>query len=112
MADVNQVISRLWGVEFKVRPTPEHPKYYEWQFGILLAAIWAVDSRSAAEKVGKIILELPYEVIDPMARVFEASKVPKECDVAVNQAKQVGMGLWLGARSTGSEESELETLPW
>jgi hypothetical protein len=100
----------LCAVICKVRPKSEHPRYFEWQHGLLIVVLYAENWESAGEKGGAIVDELPYELVDTKADVRHASALPSSSAAAVRQAKEVGLGLHLYCLPTGDDEKAFEAM--
>jgi len=62
----------LWGVIAKVRPTPEHPSYYDWQHGFLVIVLYSDKPDSACAIAKSIIEQLPYEPVGAEVAVLDA----------------------------------------
>ena len=101
---------RLFRVSFKVRPTSNHPRFWDWQFGILYLWIFGADDDDAGERAEIIIRTLPYEIVgDSYNCLVEGSSEIEDTPqnrTAEAWAKQVGLGLSLSGAPTGFEEPE------
>jgi hypothetical protein len=99
---------RLFCVSFKVRPSVDHPRFYDWQFGILHLWIFGTDDDDAGERAEIIIQTLPYEIVgDSYSSLVEGSAEIEDTPpnrTAAACAKQFGFGLSLSAAATGWEE--------
>jgi len=100
----------LWGVIAKVRPTPEHPSYYDWQHGFLVIVLYSDKPDSACAIAKSIIEQLPYELVAAKVAVLTAERLANRCAGAITGGQQLGLGLLLVAFATGSEETEFETM--
>ena len=97
----------LFETHFRVRPPPEHPLFFDFDFGILKVFLFAECGDSAAARATAIVRCLPYEIQSPRVR-WRA--VPDEVDPrlkpAVADARQLGLGLFLLGAPVGSDEIE------
>jgi hypothetical protein len=100
----------LWGVIAKVRPTPEHPSYYDWQHGFLVIVLYSNKPDSACAIAKSIIEQLPYELVGAEIAVLNAERLADRCAEAITGAQQLGLGLLLVAFATGSEAAEFEAM--
>ena len=100
----------LRGVIAKVRPTPEHPSYYDWQHGFLVIVLYSDKPDSACAIAKSIIEQLPYELVGAEVAVLDAERLADRCAWAITGGQQLGLGLLLVAFATGSEETEFETM--
>ena len=98
----------LWGVIAKVRPTPKHPCYYEWQHGFLVIVVYSKNPESASAAAKTIIAQLPYELAAATLAVRGVEHLGDLCANAVAGGRQLGLGLSLLAFATGSDEIEFE----
>jgi len=108
---------QIYQVVYKVRPTPEHPKFYDWQFGWLVIWIFAKGPEHAEEKASKIFDQLPYEIVvtadfGQRIAVHKALTPPLGCEAQFEAAKNValsaGIGFCLLTVPTGSDEGWFE----
>jgi hypothetical protein len=53
---------KLFEVQIRVHLTPEHPKFYEYQFGLLVIWLYAKDHQSAVVEAVLWGRPLPYEL--------------------------------------------------
>ena len=98
------------GVIAKVRPTPEHPSYYDWQHGFLVIVLYSDMPDSACAIAKSIIEHLPYELVGAEVAVLDAERLADRCAGAITGGEQLGLGLLLVAFATGSEAAEFETM--
>src|SRR5260370_32764128 len=98
----------LFGVTLKVRPRPAHPSYYDWQFGFLIVIVYADNAERAGAITRSIVEQLPYEQVGTAVSVRATEDF--KCKAAVEQGRQLGLGLALFAMETGAEESEFEAM--
>lgn len=100
-------------VTIKVRPSPEHATYYEWQFGFLNVWVFAESAEAAAEAAGAIVDHLPYERVGESASVRDTlggiPTLPGAESCAAN-AKALGIALSLISCATGVDEGDFETM--
>jgi hypothetical protein len=102
--------SNLWGVIAKVRPKPDHPFYYEWQHGFLVIVLPGKNPESACMVARAIVQQLPYDLVGARVAVRHAEGLAAKCAGAVAGGQQLGLGLWLIAFATGSDEEEFEAV--
>jgi hypothetical protein len=107
----------LHKVGFKVRPAPGHPRFYEWQFGILAVWLFASSPEDAQQRALTIVKALPYEIVG--SQVLVETEFPKVCDERIAtdkrpasagwlQATHLGIGIALFCTPTGTDETEFE----
>jgi hypothetical protein len=101
---------RLWGVIAKVRPTPEHPSYYDWQHGFLVIVLYSNKPDSACASAKSIIDQLPYELVGAEVAVLDAERLADRCAGAIAGGQQLGLGLLLVAFAPGSDAAEFEAI--
>jgi len=101
----------------KVEPTPDHPRYFEYQFGWL--CIW-ITARSIAEAESRgmhLVLDLPYRALKPqdelsgiwLAKDFQCPNVFALIFAAGHlQAEMCGVGIALLATETGAKLSDVK----
>lgn len=100
----------LWGVIAKVRPTREHPLYYDWQHGFLVIVLYSNKPDSACAIAKSIIEQLPYELVGAEVAVLDAERLADRCAGAIASGQQLGLGLLLVAFATGSNAAEFEAM--
>jgi hypothetical protein len=89
-----------------VRPSVEHPLYWSIQAGYLLLFLYAESEQMAADRAVEIVDQLPYELESDALRVREA-ETPEhrpELENVAASARQCGLGIFLVALSTGTDE--------
>ena len=107
-------VNDLHCVRVKVQPTPAHPLYYKWQFGLLEVWIYAVSPDDSVSKVQKILTELPYEPMGP----FRAVRIPKDAALVLpetsrlsrSRAEELGLGFFLIAAATGIDDTGFDDM--
>ena len=98
---------KVYSVLFKVRPSPEHPKFFGMQFGYLFTWIAQHSPEAAAESARTVVGVLPFELAVDKVRVQEVGEQPypqPEFNACVAQAKHVGFAMFLAACETGTDE--------
>lgn len=102
-------------VSGKVRPTPGHPLYYEWQFGFLRLWLFADSLEDAKDKALAILEVLPYEQVGEQVRVeseFPSTEESRQMHgFAREQAEKLGLGIEMFAAETGTDEAGFEAMP-
>jgi hypothetical protein len=93
-----------------VRPTPEHPSYYDWQHGFLVIVLYSNKPGSACALAKSIIEHLPYELVGAEVAVLDAKRLTDRCAGAIAGGQQLGLGLLLVAFTTGSDAAEFEAM--
>ncbi len=53
---------RPYRTVFKVKPTKNHPRFFDWDFGLLSIWLFADSGDEAIERAETIIAALPYEI--------------------------------------------------
>lgn len=102
----------LFKVDFKIRPTVNHPLFFDMQFGFLAVWIFAESVEDANERATAIVEQLPYEIAGQKARVYEIPSTgpsePAHWVLAAEQARKIGLVLQLASVATGADEDEFE----
>jgi hypothetical protein len=100
----------LYRVVLKVRPLPQHPMYWDIQFGYLNLWLFAPSAESAGERAVDIAEALPYELVGTRAEVCrDKPPVCAEFQTGEAMARQTGLGTFLVACRTGVPEEGFET---
>jgi hypothetical protein len=92
---------KIWRVKLKVKPSPQHPLYFEWEDGWL--NVWLLDEsfESAAHRATDILEHLPYEIIgDTVGVSADEMPGPEKADemrICEHQAKRLGFAMYLWA---------------
>ncbi len=107
---------KLYRVTFKTRPTKDHPRFFEIQFGYLHIWIYGDGPQDAGERACTIVEQLQYERAEDKeswdeswrasVRLSGGSKLP-EFQAAEKTAKVIGIAFFLHELTTGGDESEL-----
>jgi hypothetical protein len=121
--------NQLYRVGFKVRPTPGHPKYWEWAFGFLGIFLHADSPEEAARRATALVDILPLDQenegeafrILPYERVGDEIQIETDFDTTEEvlawqdhgprQAGEIGLALRLHACVTGTDEGNFESRP-
>jgi len=74
---------KLYRVVLKVRPTPQHVDYYEFEIGMLCFYLYAPSETDAVDRAHKITRLLPFEVAAQHARIFPATLEPNDKETQV-----------------------------
>jgi hypothetical protein len=104
---------QLYRVSARVRPLPWHPKYYDWQFGVLCLWLFADSVDDAVERAKSILSVLPYEHVGTEVAVekhFAQSAKHAVLQAIQEEAKQTGLALQLIACATGTDEEGFENI--
>jgi hypothetical protein len=104
---------RLFQVQFKVRFSPDHPLYWELQFGGFYVFITDAEPERALERAEMIISQLPYERIGGEPRISEiteqnSQRFPKEFQDCFTQARSYGASFFMVAARVGVDEGDFE----
>jgi hypothetical protein len=104
----------LYRVTAKAKPTPAHPQFFDWQYGLVEVWIYATSIDEAGVKTRAILDLLPYEVVGPNMRIqLDKPSLPSDppgFDTARSQATFVGFGLCLCVVPVGTDEQDFESL--
>ena len=108
----------LWRVDVLTKPSPDHPKYWQIESGVLSVFIFAASGQDAHEKTTRVIELLPYEVtsseyvVDDVTNEEDSIPAgPEACPTADkaqlkagrNRALEIGLGLYWLALATGTD---------
>jgi hypothetical protein len=120
-SDFSQVNSvKLYRAWMKVRPSVEHPLFFDVQFGILTLWLFASDSNSAANRAVQFADLLPFELVTLKEQGSFSSEADEQCQVLTNcdgdnppadlrqqhaEALKVGFAIHFAAWTVGSDES-------
>ncbi len=101
----------LFCVTMKVRPLPWHPRFYEWQFGYLEVWLFSKsnDADEAKNSAAAIVENLPYEVVGDEVAIRENATSLEGTPSGEACARDVGLGIFLACRPTGSDEEDFES---
>jgi hypothetical protein len=100
---------KLWTAIFPVRPTPEHPGYWDIQYGYLVIWLFDIDAHNASHRACLILKDLPYDtangkmVIDS-ANPFAGTEMDHSFQQGEADAELTGFGLQLFAVRTGEDD--------
>jgi hypothetical protein len=97
-------------VQIRVRPTREHPDFFEIAFGVLLVWVFdTADEKSAIAKVRGILEFLPYEQGDCRC-IKITDEIMKQCDPeivkGIAHARKVGFSSGMASWPVGTNEKE------
>jgi hypothetical protein len=100
----------IYRVCVRVRPTTEHPTYFEIQFGYLLVWIVGKTAEDAGVKAAEVVERLPYEIVGERLLV-QKPKDEARSDLAefVDETKKVGISFQFLVRETGADEDGFAT---
>lgn len=99
----------LFRVALKVRPLPQHPLYWDVQFGHLLIWLHAKSPVDAADRARVIVNQLPYERVGTALAVHrDRLSLKPQFQICEQEAETVGLALYLIACSTGVDEDGFE----
>jgi hypothetical protein len=107
--------TNLYRVTLKVRPTKDHPRFWDVQFGFLHICLFDVDQNEAAGRAVIIAEQLPFELVFPegtkrvTVRRAGGSSLP-ELLAAEAQAKAIGFSIYSHYYATGVDEDDFETV--
>ncbi|WP_145928842.1 hypothetical protein OH491_13615 [Termitidicoccus mucosus] len=97
----------LFEMLVRVRPSPRHPQYWNFEWGILHIVLYAPSGEDAAGRAAAITGQLPYETASPRVRFREVPSAPEPRLLqAVEDARHLGVGIFLIGAPTGSDEIE------
>jgi len=105
----------LYRVTIRVRPSKDHPRFWDVQFGFLHICLFGVDPNDAAGRAVIIAEQLPYELVFPegtkrvTVRRAGGSQL-RELVAAEERAKDVGISFYCHNYATGVEEGDFETV--
>jgi hypothetical protein len=110
---------KLYRVSLKVRPSKDHPKFFDVQFGYLHICLFGESRDDAGERAVTIVEQLPYERVNKKEtwqetwrasiRLAEGSKLP-EFLLIEERAKEVGIGVFAHFCVTGVDEGNFEDI--
>jgi hypothetical protein len=104
---------KLYGVEIRVRPTPEHPRYFEIGFGWLIIFLLDESPQSAGVRAELIADQLPYERVGEKLRIrapgTSIDQLPETWKPIWEYVMQMGVCIALNERGIGSYEADFET---
>jgi len=104
---------KLWKCVLGVRPSPDHPRFYDWEFGQLIVFLFDRYSESAAHRAYRIVSDLPYELAEKLGekcnvRCYENLRPIAECaelfNAAERQARQFGISFFVVCAPVGETE--------
>ena len=104
----------LYRAEFRVRPSPQHPNYWDLQFGILNLHLFDEDSESALRRATRIVEQLPYEIVGGPGTVREDTGEPVEPWLQIRREQTLIFGFdhYLLAWRVGEDEPEWMDPSW
>lgn len=104
---------KLFRIIFRVRPTPEHPLFWELQCGLLNIWLFDADPEVAAKRAQGITEQLPYELIGEKVRVIldKGERLP-EIQQGEAQARLAGIGIFLVCFKVGQDEGRFADDDW
>ena len=92
----------LYNVAVFVRPSPQHPKFWDFEHGLLHVFLYAPSAAEAHGRAVAVARQLPYEILREENRVREAGQETHPAlQSARNDAMQIGLGLAINAIPTG-----------
>jgi hypothetical protein len=104
----------LYRVSIKIRPTKDHPKFWEIQYGVLQICLFGESPDDAAKRAVIITEQLPYEVVSPqgtkLVYIQLACGGSPEALRLENLAREGCLSLFLHACVTGCDEGEFEAM--
>jgi hypothetical protein len=107
--------TNLYRVTLKVRPSKDHPRFWEIQFGYLHIFLFGADQNEVAGRAVIIAEQLPYELVFPEGtkrvtiRRAGSSALP-ELLAAEARAKDIGVSFYCHNFATGVDEGDFETV--
>ena len=102
--------AKLFQVKFKVRPTVEHPLYWDMEFGVFIVWCFAVSGEIAKARVDLIMGQLPFEVIAENSNPAVSDQATEDTEnkrLKVLEARAIGIAFLLIAAETGTSEADL-----
>jgi hypothetical protein len=105
----------LYRVTLRVRPSKDHPRFWEVQYGYLHICLYSTDQNEAAGRAVIIAEQLPYELVFPegtkrvIVRRAGGSTLP-ELVAAEERAKDIGVSFFWNNYATGVDEGDFETM--
>lgn len=100
MADATASMD-AYHVHFRVDLHPYHPRYYEFEDGVLCICVWAHDAGHARLKAGMMVDALPYQVLaEPVIGTKPVPQLPICADLE-NCARSFGVGIGFIGREIG-----------
>ncbi|MHB8520708.1 MAG: hypothetical protein ACYDH9_08110 [Limisphaerales bacterium] len=102
---------KLYRVSVKVQPTPNHPKFWVMEFGWLQVWIFGDDEPDAARRALAVVEQLQYEIPGDEVTVHPIGAynplIRRDCETTEQTAQEFGLGLFLVACPTGTEDDDL-----
>jgi hypothetical protein len=104
---------KLWRVSLKVVPTKDHPMFFEVQFAVLHAWLFADSPEQAGERVAAIAEHLPYAYYHPAGELpgtWQATMRPAgpgdppEFVPHEKEAREIGFAMCVDYCATGMDE--------
>lgn len=105
---------KLFCVEIKVDVKPQHPRFFEIQFGVLYVWLFDETPDTVINRATDFVALLPYEVIgEPKLVCSDRNAVNESADChwmanGEDEAKNIGVGFYLAAAETGKDRSWLD----
>ncbi len=103
-------------IDYKVRPSPDHPLFWERQHGILAIWLYAASEEDLVERANGLLAALPFEQISEQTQVCVATPVPPISiggaltDISgrvESAAKSVGCSFHFSSKPLGDSEEDL-----
>jgi hypothetical protein len=104
--------ARLFICKMKVHPTPDHPKFYEWQFAVLQMWLYARSYEEARDRATGIIAWVPYELADPefSAGIPDDAPAGSNAWIKEEEARTVGFAMLPVPMAIGSDDALLDKI--